>query len=78
VTANGPLVIAHRGASGERPENTLVAYALAVEQRCDMIEIDLHRTRRDRGRTRRCPPGPGGRERRCTAGGAGGRETLPR
>lgn len=40
-----PLVIAHRGASGELPENTLPAYALAVEQRADMIEIDLHRTR---------------------------------
>lgn len=39
------LVIAHRGASGQRPENTLPAYALAVEQRADMIEIDLHRTR---------------------------------
>jgi glycerophosphoryl diester phosphodiesterase len=40
-----PLVIAHRGASKERPENTLPAYALAIEQRADMIEIDLHRTR---------------------------------
>lgn len=40
-----PRVIAHRGASGERPENTLAAYALALEQRADMIEIDLHRTR---------------------------------
>jgi len=40
-----PLVIAHRGASGERPENTLAAYELAVAQRADMIEIDLHRTR---------------------------------
>ena len=40
-----PLVIAHRGASGYRPENTLPAYALAVEQQADMIEIDLHRTR---------------------------------
>ena len=39
------LVIAHRGASGERPENTLSAYTLAVEQGADMIEIDLHRTR---------------------------------
>ena len=38
-------MIAHRGASGQRPENTLAAYALAVEQRADMIEIDLHRTR---------------------------------
>lgn len=40
-----PLVIAHRGASGERPENTLAAYELAVAQHADMIEIDLHRTR---------------------------------
>jgi glycerophosphoryl diester phosphodiesterase len=40
-----PLVIAHRGASGERPENTLAAYELAVEQSADMIEIDLHLTR---------------------------------
>jgi glycerophosphoryl diester phosphodiesterase len=39
-----PLVIAHRGASGYRRENTLAAYQLAVEQRADMIEIDLHRT----------------------------------
>jgi glycerophosphoryl diester phosphodiesterase len=39
------LVIAHRGASGQRPENTLPAYELAVEQGADMIEIDLHRTR---------------------------------
>jgi len=37
-----PLVIAHRGASGERPENTLAAYELAVAQSADMIEIDLH------------------------------------
>jgi glycerophosphoryl diester phosphodiesterase len=35
-------VIAHRGASGERPENTLSAYELAVAQAADMIEIDLH------------------------------------
>lgn len=40
-----PLVIAHRGASGHAPENTLPAYELAVEQRADMIEIDLHPTR---------------------------------
>ncbi|MCZ6784384.1 MAG: glycerophosphodiester phosphodiesterase family protein [Proteobacteria bacterium] len=43
--ASEPLVIAHRGASEYRPENTLPAYQLAVEQRADMIEIDLHRTR---------------------------------
>ena len=39
------LVIAHRGASGHRPENTLAAFTLAVEQRADMIETDLHRSR---------------------------------
>ena len=38
-------MIAHRGASGHRPENTLAAYELAVEQRADCIEIDLHRTK---------------------------------
>jgi glycerophosphoryl diester phosphodiesterase len=40
-----PIVIAHRGASAQRPENTLPAYALAVDLDADMIEIDLHRTR---------------------------------
>lgn len=40
-----PLVIAHRGASAYRPENTISAFELAVEQRADMIETDLHRTR---------------------------------
>ena len=40
-----PLVIAHRGASGECPENTLSAYERAVEQSADMIEIDLHLSR---------------------------------
>ncbi len=39
------LVIAHRGASAYRPENTLAAFELAVEQGSDMIETDLHRTR---------------------------------
>jgi len=43
-----PLVIAHRGASGYKPENTLPAYELAVEQRADCIEVDLHLTRDDR------------------------------
>jgi glycerophosphoryl diester phosphodiesterase len=38
-------VIAHRGASAELPENTLPAYQLALRQRSDMIEIDLHTTR---------------------------------
>jgi glycerophosphoryl diester phosphodiesterase len=36
-----PLVIAHRGASGDRPEHTLEAYTLAIEQGADVIEPDL-------------------------------------
>ena len=36
-----PIVIAHRGASGERPEHTIAAYRLAIEQGADFIEPDL-------------------------------------
>jgi glycerophosphoryl diester phosphodiesterase len=41
LLATAALVIAHRGASGERPEHTLAAYALAIEQGADFIEPDL-------------------------------------
>lgn len=40
-----PIVIAHRGASGERPEHTLASYRLAIEQGADFIEPDLVVTR---------------------------------
>lgn len=40
-----PLVIAHRGASGYRPEHTLAGYELAVAQGADYIEPDLVSTR---------------------------------
>jgi glycerophosphoryl diester phosphodiesterase len=36
-----PIVIAHRGASGERPEHTIAAYRLAIAQGADFIEPDL-------------------------------------
>jgi glycerophosphoryl diester phosphodiesterase len=36
-----PLVIAHRGASGHRPEHTIEAYTLAIEMGADAIEPDL-------------------------------------
>jgi len=39
------LVIAHRGASGERPEHTLAAYERAIDQGADYIEVDLVVTR---------------------------------
>ncbi|MEU7956588.1 glycerophosphodiester phosphodiesterase [Micromonospora humida] len=40
-----PLVIAHRGASGYRPEHTLEAYRLAIRMGADYIEPDLVSTR---------------------------------
>jgi glycerophosphoryl diester phosphodiesterase len=40
-----PIVIAHRGASGERPEHTLMAYRLAIAEGADFIEPDLVATR---------------------------------
>lgn len=40
-----PIVIAHRGASGERPEHTMAAYRLAIAQGADFIEPDLVMTR---------------------------------
>lgn len=40
-----PLVIAHRGASGDRPEHTLEAYRLAIRMGADHIEPDLVSTK---------------------------------
>lgn len=42
-----PIVIAHRGASGSRPEHTLAAYDLAIDQGADFIEPDLVPTKDD-------------------------------
>lgn len=39
-----PLVIGHRGAAGERPENTLPSFARALEQGADILETDAHPT----------------------------------
>jgi glycerophosphoryl diester phosphodiesterase len=36
-----PLLIAHRGASGDRPEHTIEGYKLALAQGADCIEPDL-------------------------------------
>ncbi|HBB33287.1 MAG TPA: glycerophosphodiester phosphodiesterase [Cyanobacteria bacterium UBA8803] len=44
-TAPRPLIIGHRGASGLRPEHTLAAYELAIEQGADYIEPDLVSTK---------------------------------
>lgn len=45
VADTSMLIIAHRGASAERPEHTLAAYELAMIQGADYIEPDLVVTR---------------------------------
>jgi glycerophosphoryl diester phosphodiesterase len=40
-----PLIVAHRGASFDAPENTLRAFRLGWEQGADAIEADFHLTR---------------------------------
>ena len=44
---SAPILIAHRGASGERPEHTLAAYERAIAQGADFIEPDLVPTKDD-------------------------------
>jgi glycerophosphoryl diester phosphodiesterase len=39
-----PIVIGHRGAAGEAPENTLASFALALKQGAEGIELDVHLT----------------------------------
>lgn len=40
-----PLNIAHRGASGVAPENTLVAFDKALKLGADVLELDVHATK---------------------------------
>ena len=41
VDADRRVVIAHRGASADRPENTLEAFELALDQGADALEVDV-------------------------------------
>src|SRR5947207_15243863 len=45
VLGSRPLIIAHRGASGHRPEHTIEAYALAIDMGADVIEPDVVSTK---------------------------------
>jgi glycerophosphoryl diester phosphodiesterase len=36
-----PIIIAHRGASADRPEHTIASYSVAIDQGADFIEPDL-------------------------------------
>jgi glycerophosphoryl diester phosphodiesterase len=39
------LIVAHRGAWQTAPQNSLEAFARAIELGCDMVELDVRRTR---------------------------------
>lgn len=45
LSSPNPIIIAHRGASGYRPEHTLSAYELAIDMGADYIEPDLVMTK---------------------------------
>ncbi len=45
VGHNGPITVAHRGNSGERPENTLLAIRSAIEAGADYVEVDVRQTK---------------------------------
>ncbi|MFD1732022.1 glycerophosphodiester phosphodiesterase family protein [Deinococcus malanensis] len=45
LRGQSPVVVAHRGSSGTRPEHTLEAYRIAIEAGADFIEPDLVVTR---------------------------------
>lgn len=44
---DGIVVVAHRGASGYAPENTIASFDRAVSMGADMVELDVHPTRDD-------------------------------
>ncbi|MDD2557688.1 MAG: glycerophosphodiester phosphodiesterase family protein [Desulfuromonas sp.] len=44
INANRPLITAHRGYAEIAPENTLAAFAAAVEMGADATEFDVHRS----------------------------------
>ena len=45
VRENKVICIAHRGASGSAPENTATAFLEALNQKTDIVECDIHRTK---------------------------------
>lgn len=45
LAARAPITVAHRGDSGDFPENTLPAFAAAVTAGAPMIEFDVHESR---------------------------------
>jgi glycerophosphoryl diester phosphodiesterase len=54
------IVIAHRGASWERPENTLPAFERAIKLGADFVELDVHADTEGRLVVTHDPPRRGG------------------
>jgi len=48
MTGRRPQICAHRGASRRHPDNSMAAFAAAIEMGADMIETDVRRTRAGR------------------------------
>jgi glycerophosphoryl diester phosphodiesterase len=44
MSRNSIIRVAHRGASAQYPENTLLALRQAIQQGVDALEVDIHRT----------------------------------
>ncbi|MEP7370083.1 MAG: glycerophosphodiester phosphodiesterase family protein, partial [Dermatophilaceae bacterium] len=44
VTSKTPLIVAHRGSSGDLPEHTLKAYLRAIAEGADVLECDVRLT----------------------------------
>ncbi len=39
-----PMIVAHRGASGSAPENTIASFSLALKLGIDAVEFDIHQS----------------------------------
>jgi glycerophosphoryl diester phosphodiesterase len=44
MSTNSIVCVAHRGASAQFPENTMLAFSKAIEQGVDALEVDVHHT----------------------------------
>lgn len=45
MSLSQPRILAHRGASGAEPENSLAAFRAAIQQGADGVELDVHASR---------------------------------
>ena len=48
IESERPWIVGHRGVAAEATENTLASFELAIDQRADMVELDVQLTADDR------------------------------